>query len=106
MKTFKKFIIINLLFIIPLVTFSQGVTTSSIKGKVTDSNGTALFAANVVAIHTPTGTQYGTITIEDGRFIIPNMKIGGPYTITITFIGYQEVKREGVYLQLNKTADL
>lgn len=45
---------------------SQGVTTSSMRGKVVDDKNQPVFAATVVATHTPSGTQYGTITQEDG----------------------------------------
>ncbi len=86
--------------------FSQGVTTSSIRGKIVDPTNVPVFAATVVATHTPTGTQYGTITQDDGRFDMRNMKIGGPYTVTVTFIGYKETKQENIYLQLNKTAEI
>jgi len=87
-------------------TFSQGVTTSSMRGKIVDPGNAPVFAATVVATHTPTGTQYGTITQDDGRFDMRNMKIGGPYTVRITFIGYKETKQENIYLQLNKTAEI
>ncbi|NOU60655.1 TonB-dependent receptor [Marinifilum caeruleilacunae] len=86
--------------------FSQGVTTSSMRGKIVDPQNVPVFAATVVATHTPTGTQYGTITQDDGRFDIRNMKIGGPYTVTVTFIGYKETKQENIYLQLNKSAEI
>ncbi|WP_321317117.1 carboxypeptidase regulatory-like domain-containing protein [Labilibaculum sp.] len=86
--------------------FSQGVTTSSMRGKIVDSGNAPVFAATIVATHTPTGTQYGTITQDDGRFDIRNMKIGGPYTVTVTFIGYRETKQDNIYLQLNKSAEI
>ena len=84
--------------------FSQGVTTSSLKGKVTDSKGTPIYLANVVAKHVPTGTLYGAITGDDGFYNMRNMRVGGPYTITISFVGYQDGTKEEVHLQLNNTA--
>jgi len=76
------------------------------RGKVVDGNNIPVFASTVVVTHTPTGTQYGTITRGDGRFDIRNMKIGGPYTVTVTFIGYKQTKLENIYLQLNKSAEI
>jgi len=103
----KLFLFFLSLLLIPLMNvYSQGVTTSSMRGKVTNANGQPLFAANVVAVHTPTGTQYGTIALNDGGFNIPNMRVGGPYTVTVTHVGYTEIVQEGVFLQLNKTAEL
>ena len=78
----------------------QGVTTASISGKVTDANNEALLGANVTAIHTPTGTFYGTSTDLDGYYRISNMRTGGPFTITISYTGFEDVVREGVFLNL------
>ncbi|PLX22456.1 MAG: hypothetical protein C0597_02450 [Marinilabiliales bacterium] len=86
--------------------FSQGVTTSSMTGKVVNDKGEPIDIANIVAMHTPTGTQYGTITMKDGRFNIRNMKIGGPYTVVASFMGYQEGTLENIYLDLNKTTEV
>ena len=85
---------------------SQGVTTSAMSGKVVDDKGGAVPMANVLAVHTPTGTEYGTTTLEDGRFNIRNMRIGGPYKVTISFVGFQDVVEEDIYLQLNSTYDI
>jgi hypothetical protein len=48
--------------------FSQGVTTASLSGSVSDEKGEVVMMANVLAVHTPSGTQYATTTMEDGRF--------------------------------------
>jgi hypothetical protein len=84
----------------------QGVTSSAVKGKVTDAKGEPIFAANVVAEHVPSGTQYGTITQEDGRFNIRNMRVGGPYKVSVSFIGYHTAEQDELYLQLNKTLEI
>ena len=44
------------------------VTTSSIKGLISDETNAGLPGANVIAVHTPTGTTYGAATNIDGRF--------------------------------------
>ena len=58
--------------------FAQGVTTGRITGVVLDAQKAPVEGASVVAIHLPSGTPYETVTREDGRFIIPNMRVGGP----------------------------
>ena len=68
--------------------FAQGITTSGLDGFVTDNEDNPLVGANVVAVHVPSGTQYGTSVRDGGLFTIPNMRVGGPYTITVSFIGY------------------
>jgi hypothetical protein len=82
--------------------FAQGVTTSSISGFVNDQSGSALPGANIVAVHEPTGTKYGTSSRIDGNFNIPNMRAGGPYTISVSFVGYNEEKVENVQLALGQ----
>jgi hypothetical protein len=86
--------------------FSQGVTTSSIAGKVIDDAGEAVPMANVVVIHTPSGTQYGTTTMDDGDFNIRNMRVGGPYKVVVSFVGFQNAEETGIYLQLNNTSNV
>ncbi|MFC3416731.1 TonB-dependent receptor [Algoriphagus hitonicola] len=83
---------------------SQGVTTSSMNGTVVDETGAALPGANVVATHTPSGTRYGAVTNLDGRYSIPGMRIGGPYTVVASFIGYESQTSEGIVLSLGNTS--
>ena len=64
------------------------VTTSSITGKVSDNTGAGLAGATISAKHDPSGTIYNTVSRKDGLFDIAGLRIGGPYTITISFVGY------------------
>jgi len=84
--------------------FGQGVTTSSMSGQVLDQNGEGLIAVNVTAVHTPTGTFYGTSTDVNGSYRIDNMKVGGPYTITASYVGFDDVITEDVTLRLGERA--
>lgn len=63
------------------------VTSSSMSGRVTDENGPIL-GATVIATHTPSGSVYGTTTNMEGRYNLPGMRVGGPYTVEVSFIGY------------------
>jgi len=85
------------------VMFGQGATTSSLGGKVTDSNGEALPGASIVAVHVPSGTQYATIADASGNYRIMNMRIGGPYSVNVSFIGYSTVSYTGITLKLGET---
>ncbi len=74
-------------------------TTSEIQGTVTDK-ANPLSGAIVTAIHQPTGTKYVTSTRKDGRYNLPNVRVGGPYSITVTFVGYKPEKQENIFLAL------
>ena len=75
-----------LFFGIILNSFSQ-VTTASMRGTVGDEYG-SLPQASVVAVHVPSGTSYGTDTQFNGTYNLPNMRVGGPYTVTVSFVGF------------------
>lgn len=83
--------------------FAQGVTTSTISGAIKDPNGGGIPGANVVATHTATGTTYGTMSGPDGKYLIPNLRTGGPYTVKISFVGYGEQNFGNIYLRLGET---
>ena len=101
-----KKVIFSLLFVfVGSIAFAQ-VTTSNIKGLVLDENSQPLPGANIVAVHTPTGTKYGAATNFDGRYNLLNLRVGGPYTITVSYIGYKEQTFNDVFLTLGKTENV
>ena len=99
----RKLLIVCLLL---AASITAQVTTSKIKGLVTDASGEALIGANIVALHTPTGTVSGTIAQENGRYTLSNLRVGGPYTVTITFVGFKSKKVTGVFLTLGETSNI
>ena len=82
---------------------AQGTTSASMSGSVTDQNGDPLPGATIIAIHEPTGSQYGNVTNADGRFRLVNMQVGGPYTVTATFVGYSNEVKNDINLALGQT---
>ena len=81
---------------------AQGVTTGEMGGFVLDTEGNPITDASVVARHEPTGTSYGTSTRGGGAWTIPNMRVGGPYTIVVSLIGYADHTEQGVYVDLGQ----
>jgi hypothetical protein len=77
-------------------------TTSEIQGNVLAGK-EAIAGATVQAIHQPTGTKYGTTTRADGRYNLPNLKIGGPYVVTVSFVGYKTETQNDITLLLGQT---
>ena len=84
------------------VTWSQGSTSSRINGQVV-SNGESLIGAAVIATHTPTGFEYGTTTNLEGYFTLNNVNVGGPYEIVVSFLGYEDLVINDVFLGLGQT---
>lgn len=97
----KRLLLTIALLLVVAVSTAQ-VTTSALRGSVT-ANDKPLAGATVVAHHGPSGTAYGTTTNAQGHYSISGMRVGGPYTITISFIGYSTQKFENVDLQLGTT---
>lgn len=62
-------------------------TDGSLIGKVTDSSRLPLAGATVVAIHQPSGTTYSATADKTGSFFLPGLRIGGPYTVTVSMVG-------------------
>ena len=80
--------------------FAQGSTTAALAGTVVDEKGEGLPGATVIAIHEPTGSRYGGSTRADGRYNIVNMRVGGPYKVTVSFVGYKDAVQSGIVLTL------
>lgn len=97
----KYFAALVLLFPFKTVSFAQE-TTSEIVGMVTDASGTPVIGATVTAIHIPSATKYSTTSRKDGRFNLPNLRVGGPYTVDVTSVGYKEEKQDNITLLLGQ----
>jgi hypothetical protein len=97
-----KKIISFLLLVLAMQLTNAQTTTSSIKGTVKSSSTELLPGATILAIHTPTGSKYSALTNADGRFNMLNMRIGGPYKVTVSFVGYESYVYNEVYLELGK----
>ena len=104
LKRMRSFLAIILMMIAASV--NAQITTSTLSGKVVDANGEAIIGATVQATHTPSGTHYGTVTNMDGLYTIQGMRTGGPYTVEISFIGYQTVNYPDVNLSLGEIYNL
>ncbi len=90
-----------LMLFLSIQTFSQ-VTTSGMNGVVRSDQGDRLPGATVVAVHEPSGTQYGTITNVEGQFYLQGMRTGGPYRVEISFVGYAKKTYADVRLLLGE----
>jgi hypothetical protein len=102
------------LFRVLLLTISLGLTnylfaqetTATLSGLVTDSKGAAVNGVSIIIKLESTGFQTGTQTNNKGIFIIPNLKPGGPYTITVSYIGTEPQKFEDINLTLGNNPEM
>ena len=103
----RLFFLVAMLLTLSLTAMAQ-ITTSSMAGKVTldDENGEEVIGATVVAVHEPSGTRYTAVTNTTGRFSINGMRTGGPYEVTVSYIGFQPKTLKGITLQLAETYNL
>ena len=98
----KKFLFTLLLATIGLYALGQ-VTTSGINGRVIDDKGEPIPFAIVMAMHEPSGSTYGTSTQDNGTYVLTGLRVGGPYTVSITFMGYTSVTYKDVDLKLGES---
>jgi hypothetical protein len=113
----RKLLLILAIGFTSTVVFAQGITTSLISGSVTGASSSTsaetrttaeqgLPGANIVATHVPSGTTYGTVSLADGRFTMPGMRVGGPYKVTASFIGYETQEKNDIYLSLGNATNI
>jgi len=95
----------SLILLLGASLFAQ-VTTSGMNGTVSSEAGEKLPGATVVAVHVPSGTQYGTVTNSEGRFNLQGMRPGGPYKVDVSFVGYATSSLTDLSLNLGETFSL
>jgi hypothetical protein len=98
--------VVVLLIVATSTLFAQGITTGAIGGRVTSSTGEVLPGATVTALHVASGSTYGSSTRENGRFVIPNVRVGGPYKVTVALVGYKKVSQENVYTIVSQSTEV
>ncbi len=102
-KALFTFAFLTILLIMFSASLVAQVTTSAMTGIVTTESGERLPGATVLAIHEPSGTQYGTITNIDGIYDLQGMRSGGPYKVEISFVGYSKETYTDIRLFLGET---
>jgi len=101
-----KQILLFLMTLFSLSVFAQGVTTSSMQGTVNDDAGIPLMDAEVIATHLPSGTTYETSTNFDGKFYFPNVRVGGPYKVVVSYVGFENRTYTDIVLGLGQSYNL
>jgi len=84
----------------------QGVTTAAIGGYVTDRDGAAVAAADILVANRSTGFTVRGVSHESGRYLVQGLEVGGPYIVTVRRIGFRSAARDGLTLTLGQTLRL
>lgn len=93
--------LLAMLLAFPIAMLAQ-VTTGSITGTVKDTKGTALTGATVEVLHVPSGSVYRAASGKNGAYNVPSLRIGGPYKVTISYVGFKQEVIEDIYVQLGE----
>ncbi len=101
-----KFAFTLLSLLLGSVTLLAQVTTSTLSGRITETDGQPLPGATIMATHVPSGTVYGAAANTQGVFSIQGMRPGGPYTVNVTFIGFQTQSYTEITLSLGENTTL
>ena len=104
LKQFTLFLVSILL--LSVSTLRAQETSATLSGSVYDNKGATVNGASIVVKHEPTGAVSSTQSNKKGIYTIPNLKSGGPYTIKISFVGYNDDVINDVQLNLGTNADL
>ena len=103
----KKIAILAAMLMMVLSSAMAQVTTSGINGKVTlEATGEEVIGASIQAVHVPSGTKYAAVTNTKGIYSIQGMRAGGPYTVTVSYIGAKTKTFENISLSLGESYNL
>ena len=89
--------------LLPSIAFGQGITSSAIKGRVTDDTGSGIPGVEITVTHEPTGNVQTASTNASGRYTFRGLRVGGPYTITARSVGFRSQGERDVSLDLSRT---
>ena len=94
------------IMLFPAISLWAQVTNSSITGVVKTSDGKVLEGATVTAIHQPSGTKYVVAAGKNGIYTMPSVRVGGPYSVSASYTGFQAEEQTDVYANLGSAANV
>ena len=90
---------------VTIASFGQ-ITTSTLSGVVKNEKGETLGGATVHAVHQPTGSEYRTNTNKSGVYTIPAVRVGGPYIVHVSYVGYKTANVTDIQALLGNTSNI
>jgi hypothetical protein len=98
-----KLRLLTLLLIVCGFSVNAQVTTGSIAGTLRSTNNQSLEGATVTAVHTPSGTRYVVAAGKNGSFSFPNVRVGGPFKVTVSYTGFEPKEENDLFVSLGTT---
>ena len=90
---------------VTITSFGQ-ITTSTLSGVVKNEKGEVLIGATVHAVHQPTGSEYTSSSNKSGFYTIPAVRVGGPYVIHVSYVGYKKKEMTDINTALGLTTNV
>src|SRR5690242_3419846 len=87
-------------FLFVQLRLSAQVTTSTVGGTVTDQEGKPLAGATVEISFPDAGIKRHIVTGAGGNYLVPNLRVGGPYTVTVSYTGFNPKTENNINLEL------
>ena len=108
MKNIKRlsWLFAAIMFVVTPINVIAQETSSAIAGTIVDSDGNPVSDATVVVKHGPTGATKTLATNSKGNYQARGLRVGGPYTVTISKADFGEVSETDLYIRLGEVRDL
>jgi hypothetical protein len=104
MKIYRSLLLGVTLSILMAGSLHAQLVSASLEGIVMDPSGAAVPAARIEIINTSTNAKTTTVSNGEGRFILPSLQPGGPYTVMVEASGFKKEERSGITLEVNQSA--
>lgn len=93
----KKLLLLLSFYSLLISAFAQG-TDASIELLVTDPSKAQVQGATVSLLNSSTGFTTTGVSQKNGSYRFEQLPLGGPYKVTVSFIGYQPLVKDGYML--------
>ncbi|MFL6248574.1 MAG: carboxypeptidase regulatory-like domain-containing protein [Thermoanaerobaculia bacterium] len=106
MRTPHRLLLLVAIALLAFAPMTQAQTTTGNLAGTVSASGEALPGVTIEAVHVPTGTHYDTVSGANGRFLIPNVRVGGPYRISANLEGFKPYENTNVSVALGQTVEV
>ncbi|MFT7031041.1 MAG: hypothetical protein ACJA2C_002442 [Marinoscillum sp.] len=105
-KNLQKMALAAVILLASVASYAQSNTTATINGLVVDGSGENVIGATIMATHVPSGSKYGSVTNLEGRYYVPGLRVGGPYTLSVSYVGFVTQTKEDIVLGLGENRNV